>query len=300
MFSVLIPCYKPTLPWLRLALWSVTSQLDMSKNQLLILDDCSPDILEMPELAYGKDQLPEVQLKQKRDFLELMVEEAGGTFLEHGCERGGVATHNHLISMAWEPYVHILHPDDFVLQGFYTGIEQAAKESPDCALYATDWVDVNEEGIPYSASNAIEWLMSDGSFASLHTHQLPLPCSTVIRREAYEKWGYWNPLLVHTGDWECAARMVTKGGGYHIRWPLACYRVSPQNHTNRLVRTAQNLRDYLRLAIIASAYMPVDHAKFREMVVARAKDQIKLAQTFKDTKAELANRAFLTELETPL
>jgi hypothetical protein len=81
---------------------------------------------------------------------------------------------------------------------------------------------------------------------------------------------------------------------------LAYYRFFPGNDTGRLARTAENLRDYLRLAEFLSASDPdFDFNRFRRMVSFKAEEQRRRFVTLGDSDAAAANQSFLLELTPP-
>ena len=278
MFSVMIPCHRPRPDWLKQTLQSVVSQLDLRQHQVVVVDDASPE--------------------SHWYWLPKLTKSLGVRLVRHDEEKGGVGTHNACIGLAEQPLVHILHPDDWVLPGFYEHIALKAAEQPDVAMYATEALWVNEQGVPYLVP-VTNWLRGPRRFQPLHEGNPLCVAATVVRREAYSKWGGWERKLIHTADWECWCCLVTKGGGAQVHWPLACYRTSGVNHTTRLMRMAENLKDYLHLAQIVAGYMPVDHARFRAYVAGRARNQEALFRQQGDAEAAGANAALAVLLEEP-
>ncbi len=272
MFSIMIPCHDVNLRWLERTLESVLSQLNPASEQVTIL--CDHYLTQKP--------------------LRDLCASRGLNFV--ACEdEGGVAMHNRCIALAQEELVHILHPDDWTLGGFYRNVRVYSEQNTDVALYATGALWCHESGEPFSADVPL-WLNGRNGFLPLHMGNPLCVAGCVVRRSAYDQYGGWDARLIHTCDWECWARMTTKGGAIAIHWPLACYRTSANNHTSRLARTADNLRDYLTMAQIASEYMPVDWPAFRDFVGRKASLQSRSFHERGDEEAEKANTDLTIEL----
>lgn len=53
------------------------------------------------------------------------------------------------------------------------------------------------------------------------------PTATLVRREAFRRWGLYDPELVMLCDWELAARVAVNAGLVWVDDPLALFRVHP-------------------------------------------------------------------------
>lgn len=272
-FSVLIPCHNPDRAQMRHCLRSIVTQLDTSTHQVIVLDDQSLTPLdglvrEFPGVRYHR------------------TEE----------ELFGLKTTNLGFYLAEGDLVQVVHPDDYLLRGYYSAVVEAATRFPDRALYATCHLECDEFGRAFSAPS-IDWLGADGkTFRPLHEGNPLAVAACCYSRAFIAKHGGWDERLQHTADWEFFARTTTLGGAVAIGWPLACFRHHAGSHTGRLMRTADNLRDYLSMADAASAFMPVDMAKFRAYVGRRAQMQAEQFRALKDAEAVAANDKLAAEM----
>src|SRR5271170_7282193 len=99
--------------------------------------------------------------------------------------------------MAQEELIHILHPDDWVLPGFYQAVEAAVKHNQTAALYATHSVYVDAVGRPLFCPRP-SWLSGNGRvFQPIHQGNPLCVAGCVMRKSFYEKWGGWDTRLRH-------------------------------------------------------------------------------------------------------
>lgn len=275
-FSVFVPCFDPDPAQLAQALDSVVSQLDRRRNQVVVFDDRSAD--------------PSVCARA--------AERARVTLVRPDAELGGVRTHNACFAMAEHELIHVCHPDDYVLRGFYDSVAAAAALRPDVALYAAHCLTADRDGRVFQAPRPDWQPAGPRSFLPLHEGNPLCVCACVLRRSWLDASGGWDERLFHTADWECWVRAATQGGAFALDWPLAVFRAHPGNHTNRLARSARNLRNYLALADVVRGYAPelVDDAAFRAYVARRAREQERAFRKAGELTAAAANEQLAREL----
>jgi GT2 family glycosyltransferase len=144
--------------------------------------------------------------------------------------------------------VHILHGDDFVLPGFYAEVESLSTINSQHALYTTRSLFVNEQGQVTSISRNLQEINADPTNTKHFISGNPLQFSAVVtRRSFFERFGGFHETLVHCADWEMWYRAIKKGKGTASGFALSCYRVFDGSDTCRLISTAENLYDTLRL-----------------------------------------------------
>lgn len=282
-FSVVIPCHNSHVT-LNQTLRSVRSQLDDS-HQVIVLDDKSHvSSADVTKLLANEYRCQHVRNDEKSEW--------------RGC-----LTTNKGVSLADNDLVHVLHPDDWVLDGFYHAVAQVADAHPSKALYATKHLVADENSVVYQAP-APRWLREGGKFQPLHEGNPLAVASCVIRKSFYQEHGGWNETLIHTADWEMWIRATTLGGAVDIDWPLAVYRANTNegNHTSRLMREADNLRDCLKLADVVKQYAPdlIEMVKFRAHIAYIARKQEKWFRELQDFQAAEANAQFAREVESTL
>lgn len=210
---------------------------------------------------------------------------------------GAIPNFNTCIERSRGELVHILHGDDLVLPGFYEKIGAAAAARPEFALYACRSFFVDEAGIIAEVSVRVPQLEAGGKFPELFFYGTPLQTpSVVVRRSFYEQHGGFLLPLVHTADAEMWSRAVARGGGLQVPDVLCQYRVFAANDSGRLARTAENLRDALRVhKLMAARHPDFDWSKAWVRIAHLSQQQIRRFQQKGDAEAVAANRAFWRE-----
>lgn len=273
-FSVIVPVHNPDPDQLRHCLACICGQLNLAHSECFLIDDWSddPSVCRDAAAAFSGVQL-------RRTWRDL----------------GGCAATNFGFALASGELIHVCHSDDFVLQGFYGAILQVAERVPGAALYATDHLECDHLGRPYSAPS-IDWL-EGGKFLPVHRGNPLAVAATVVRRSFYKAHGGWDDRLYHCADWLWFHKAATLGGACRIAHPLAAFRHHPTSHTSRLKRDASNLRNYVTMAEVASSYSEVDWPRFRAYVAMRARAQAAEFARIGDAEAAAANEAFAKEVE---
>jgi len=278
LWSVMIPTFNCS-HYLRQTLESVLMQdPGAAQMQIEVVDDCST-----------------------KDDPEAMVREIGKgriDFHRKPQNEGAIANFNTCLQRSRGLLVHILHGDDYVLPGFYARLTVTEKTHPDVAGFFTRCLVVDEKGGLERISGKVGQLTepSNAPGELLYVNDLMTP-GVVVRRSFYEAHGGFLPSLVHVADWEIWVRVIRKGRGLWLNEPLAAYRLFPGNDTGRLARTAENLRDYLRVAdIFAAGFSNFDRARFRELVAQIAQLQRKSFAEAGDNGAAHANEMLWREL----
>ena len=281
LWSVMIPTFN-CANYLRLTLESVLQQ-DPGPDlmQIEVIDDCST-----------------------KDDPEAVVRELGAgrvAFYRQPTTGGAVANFNTCIERSRGDLVHILHGDDLVLDGYYRTVAEMAQAHPDCALYATRCFHADAQGYYIDISKRFPQLESaPGSSLQGFYENSPLQFASVtIRRSFYEQEGGFLPQLVHVADWEMWTRAVSRGKGMVGPSILGVYRVFAENDTGRLMRTAENLADCVRLgALLRGRHPEFNAAEFSNRIFFRAIEQEDRFAKRGDAQAEGSNRAFRRSLNS--
>ena len=235
LFSVMIPTYN-CANYLEKTLESVLSQ-DMGEEmmQIEVIDDCST-----------KDNPEEVVERLGKGRVQ---------FFRHPKNVGAIKNFNECIKRSKGKLVHILHGDDFVLDGFYKEYAACAEKHPDAFLIYCDTMGVNESGAfmyDMGLQSTHVGVTKDVS-EIMYNNRICFP-SVVIRKEAFDQLGGFNQSLSHCADWEMWVRVIGKLGGIQIQKQLCCYRDSLVNDTAKVKRTADNLREYEKTFEIFASY----------------------------------------------
>lgn len=175
--------------------------------------------------------------------------------------------------------VHILHGDDLVSPKFYSRLSSVyEKHESSCGLFATKAILIDSNGNETGVSTMVKELETPTRIANsmLQSNDLRTP-AIVVSRNAYEKLGGFREDLSHVADWEMWVRIITSVGGIMIDEPLAYYRVSENNDTNKVERSGDNLRDYLR----ASKYFELHSNHFKRDSFTRNIQRMMLEQAIR-------------------
>jgi len=274
LWSVMIPAYN-CAKYLQQTLESVLVQAPAPEQmQIEVVDDCST-----------------------KDDPEEVVRNVGqGRVVFHRKPRneGAIANFNTCIHRSRGQLLHILHGDDYVLPGFYAHLGELAVRHSQCALYATRAFLVDEQGVILGVTARLRELEGGSQVTDsfFYGTRIQTP-GVVVRREFYEGHGGFHPALVHTADCEMWARATALAGGLVSPEVLACYRFFAANDSSRLMRTADNLRDIVRLNdLFAERYPSFDRHKALYRVCDLALEQIERFSRSQDWEAVQANRKF--------
>ncbi len=156
-------------------------------------------------------------------------------------------------------WIHILHGDDCIRQGFYRQLQQGFEKQPDigaafCRVIKMDehshWQQIDPLLQPESGILS-NWLERIAVRQRLETP------SIAVAREVYEKLGGFDRRISCWGeDWEMWVRIAANYPVWYEVEPLALYRKHSNSLTGNSRRTGKNIRD-MRLAIqIAKQHLP--------------------------------------------
>jgi hypothetical protein len=238
----MIPAYN-CAGYLRETLASVLAQ-DPGPDQMQIevVDDCST-----------------------RDDPAQVVAEVGRgrvAFCRQPHNVGNTRNFNTCLQRARGRFVHILHGDDAVRDGFYARMQQALGDHPEAGAAFCRYISMDEAGT-WLGLGALEqpapgvlpdWLEKIGMGQRVQT-----PCM-VVRREAYERLGGFDKRLGYAEDWEMWVRIAARYPVCYEPEPLALYRVHGSSVTARGVRAGTNSRDLRQAIALIQPYLPPDQA----------------------------------------
>lgn len=242
LISVMIPtynCYK----YIEATLLSVLSQdFDMDLVQIEVVDDCSTDgnIGELVRRV-GKGKV---------------------TFYRQLKNVGSLRNFETCINRAQGHWVHILHGDDKIKQGFYQEIKSLIDNFPQASAVFTDYIYMNEADAEMYALPPLlpepgilpNWLdrISQG--------QRIQPPAILVKRAVYEDLGSF--FAVHYGeDWEMWVRIASKYAFAYSPTYLALYRIHTTNITSNSFLSAQAIADIIKVVNIIEKYWPEDKKK---------------------------------------
>lgn len=240
LWSVMIPAYN-CANYLRETLASV------------LVQDPGPEVM----------QIEVVDDHSTKDDPEAVVRELAGdrvSFYRQPENVGYIKNFNTCLQRSRGKWIHLLHGDDYVLDGFYCKIKQLFEKHPEIGAAFCRYIYMDQQGhwqniqpLEQTESGVLQnWLERIASGQRLTTP------SIVVQREVYEKLGGFDSRFSCTGeDWEMWVRIATEYPvGYEVK-PLAGYRTFTSGSlTQNSTRSGKFFQD-LRLANdIVQSYLP--------------------------------------------
>lgn len=243
LLSVMIPAYNCS-KFLRQCLNSVLQQdMGSAKMQIQVVDDCSTDT-----------------------NVQLLVEETGKGRIEYFRQeknRGSLRNFETCINLAKGKYIHLLHGDDFVDDGFYKEIESLFRDYPEAGVACTAfwYVDDNNKFLYPNDKISNERGILNNWLETIAQGQKLQPPAVVVKREVYEKLGSF--FGVHYGeDWEMWVRTAAHYPFAFIPVKLANYRVHDnENITSLYFQSGQHIKDVLKTMDTVQNYLPENKRK---------------------------------------
>jgi len=195
------------------------------------------------------------------DDPEKIAEEVGGGrvgFFRQTANLGHIQNFETCLQRARGSLVHLLHGDDYVLDGFYRAMERAFAETPEVGAAFCRSILIDERGHQHSFTSCFQdnsGLLQD-ALLHLAAEQHIMTPSIVVRRAVYEDLGGFDERLGCAEDWEMWVRIAAHYAIWFEPQPLAVYRMHSDSNTGRRVRTGEDTR-YIHLAInIMSSHLP--------------------------------------------
>ncbi len=162
------------------------------------------------------------------------------------------------INRATGNYIHLLHGDDQVLNGFYIEIENLFRAFPEAGAAFTGFTFVDENNLRLYDNQELsnEPGLLKNWLPKIARTQLIQPPAMVVKRSVYEKLGSF--YAVHYGeDWEMWVRIAAHYAVAHSPKLLALYRVHQNNITSRYFLTGQSITDVLKVLDLIQEFLPV-------------------------------------------
>ncbi|HRO42729.1 MAG TPA: glycosyltransferase [Flavipsychrobacter sp.] len=163
------------------------------------------------------------------------------------------------INRARGEYVHILHGDDMVHDGFYKEIEMLFEQFPTAGAAFTEFEYVNENDDFIKRDEQL--LTAPGILKDWNLYiakrQRIQPPAIVVKRSVYEHIGSF--YAVHYGeDWEMWNRIANKYEVAHSPKALASYRSHNSNISTHSLLTGKNIKDINKVITIIQTYLPAN------------------------------------------
>lgn len=242
LWSVMIPTYN-CASYLRQTLGSVLAQDPGAEvMQIAVIDDHSTQ--DDPEAVVA-------ELGQGRVEFYRQPQNVGHTCNFASC-----------LQRSRGYLVHLLHGDDYVLDGFYRNLQRGFEQHPEIGAAFCRQIYMDEQG-HWQEFSGLEQLNSGilGNWLEkIAIYQRIQTPSIVVRRSVYEHLGGFDHRLSWAEDWEMWVRIAAHYPCWYEPQPLAAYRKHSASNTGRYACTGENIRDLVRVIEIIKAYLPSEKA----------------------------------------
>ena len=237
LWSVMIPTYNCS-NYLVETIESVLQQdLGEAVMQIEVVDDCSTDTnVEELVKTIGKGRVN--YFRQKANV-------------------GSLRNFETCINRSRGEYIHLLHGDDRVKQGYYKSVTDIFEKFPQAAAASCAWDYINSEGkiTHQSHLEASAPCLLDNWLHKLAERPRLQYVAVTVKRKIYETLGSF--YLVHYGeDWEMWARIAKDYETAYIPEFLAEYREHTNSITWRSYQNGQNVTDISKVTSVIISYLP--------------------------------------------
>lgn len=238
LWSVMIPVYN-CIKFLAETIKSVLQQdLGEAVMQIEIIDDCSTDgDVEALVKTIGRGRV--------QYFKQLQ-------------NRGSLRNFETCINRAKGQWVHILHGDDVVENGYYIEIQKLFEAYPQAGAAFTNnkFISTGGENLFVKKALLKEAGLLPNFLLQIAKRQLLEPAAITVKRSVYQKLGSFYAVH-YAEDWEMWTRIAAHYPVAYSPKCLAAYRVlDDENITKQSYLTAQNVKDVIRVIDIIQTYLP--------------------------------------------
>ena len=275
-WSVIVPLYERGT-YLKQCLDSVLEQdPGPGEMEILVVDDASPS-----------------------DLSGLVGETGRGRvrYLRNASRLGLYPSTNAAIEATNGRFIHILHDDDWVANGFYRKMREAIETYPEAGVAFCQYEVFYERSrrtwspSPFRASAGL----MDRNFLIRLATECPLNLPAVaFGRETFERVGLFRTDLPMMADWEWYVRSATQRSWLHLPEPLATWRAEHAHQlTDQLLESFAAQLDFRRTLEIFERTLPRDVAA-AVLPAARTRRAGRYlagaAECMKNRRADLARR----------
>lgn len=238
LWSVLIPVYN-CFRFLPKTLQSVLDQ-DMGKDcmEIIVVDDCSTD-----------------------GDVRGLVEKVGRGRVQYFCQPvnvGSLENFNTCLNISRGVFIHLLHGDDYVMNGYYEKCSFLFSAFPDAGASCCNIIYIDEEG-KFTYREPLE-RPEDGLLADwlrkLSRRQHLQYCAVSVRRKVYEKLGGFYGVN-YGEDWEMWTRIAASYPFVYTPEPLAVYRRHRASISGSHLHSGQHIEDIKWVVDTVQQYLPI-------------------------------------------
>ena len=269
LWSVVIPTYN-CAQYLRETLQSVLAQdTGEASMEIIVVDDHSTkDDPEAVVKEYGQGRVQFI--RQEKNVGKVKNYEAG-------------------LRASRGTYIHQLHGDDIVYDGFYSEMETLFNESPSAAaaFSRTNYIDSQSRvtGVTGMIQNK-EGIVPD-MLEKLYTQQYIQTPSMVVKREVYETIGCFDRRLNCMEDWEMWIRIANNYPIASSNKVLAAYRSHHNNATTKTFMDGTALQTHQLICNLVDGYIE-SNIKMNFSKIRNQKQAAFWLLSYKNSKHELS------------
>jgi glycosyltransferase involved in cell wall biosynthesis len=224
LWSIMIPVYNCSA-YLTETLESVLSQCKhRTEVQIEVIDDASTDA--------------------NVEALVMAIGDGSVSYFRQPTNVGSLKNFHTCLLRARGVYVHILHGDDKVRDGFYSRFENFFRKNSDASAAYCRYAYIDENGkflFHHECEMVREGILPD-FVSTLGERQRIQYAAMVVKREVYEKLGGFC-AVEYGEDWEMWMRIASNYSIGYIPDVLADYRKHQASISGRTILTGKNLQD---------------------------------------------------------
>ena len=196
----------------------------------------------------------------KKDDPEAVVKEFGQgrvQFIRQEKNVGKVKNYETGLTASKGRYIHQLHGDDLVYDGFYSEMEAIFKESPSAgaAFSRTNYIDYGGRITGLTGMIQDKEGVVPDMLEKLYTQQYIQTPSMVVKREVYETIGCFDRRLNCMEDWEMWIRIANNYPIATSNKVLAAYRSHHDNATNSNFKSGTALKTHQLICNLVDDYI---------------------------------------------
>jgi glycosyltransferase involved in cell wall biosynthesis len=233
--------------------------------------NCAATLGETLTSVLGQDpglehmQIEVVDDASDSDDPEAIVREVGGGRVQYFRQPhnvGVVKNFETCLQRSRGHYIHLLHGDDFVLDGFYDALRSGFESDPSVGAAFCRWMIVDQAGNVRTVAEPLQDHAGELADAAvrLAAEQHIVTPSIAVARDVYELLGGFDERLECAEDWEMWVRIAANWKVWYEPSLLAAYRSHPDSNTGRHHRLAEELRYTAMVIDMIGSYLPPDRA----------------------------------------
>jgi glycosyltransferase involved in cell wall biosynthesis len=280
-FSVIIPCYNGA-KYVKRAVTSVLAQT-YADFEIIVIDDGSTD--------------------NSLEVLKTVVDPRIKVVAQEN--KGLSAVRNRGITEARYPYIIFLDHDDELLPDYLETIAGLINKFPNCGMFATAYEvkKTDKTFVPkYAGVPKFPWEgIVPSYFKSALGYGVLLPSSTVVKKEVFEKTGFYKETMKSGADMEFWVRANAVYKTAFTSKVCAIYHRDGDTPTlsnwGQKKNVDMSIPETLKKIIASKAYLPQDEGYIQEFLAKRLMD---IAQRYLWAKDFKNARQILKEVKTKM